>query len=367
MKNNTSVSRFELPERLTFETSAPLWKELSSALKKAAPGGCVLDFSRVRTIDSAGVALIDQLHLLAVSLNRPLHNEHLSDEIRQTLERFHLKNLLPDQKEKKVGFFELLGQKAYDFFHELYDSLVLVSNIFYWGFAAFFKTKLRRRGETIRQSLQIGVSALPIIGLISFLIGFILALQSAVQLRQFGANIYVADLVAVAMVSEMGPLITAIMVAGRSGSAIAAEIGTMKVSEEMDALHVMGIDPIPYLIVPKLYAIVLTLPLLTVMANIIGIIGGMVIGITYLNLDIIPFYNEVISVLRYKEIVTFLVKSVTFAVIIVVTGAYFGLKVKGGAEGVGKMTTAAVVTSIFLVIVADSILGLIFYFGEPPF
>jgi phospholipid/cholesterol/gamma-HCH transport system permease protein len=266
-----------------------------------------------------------------------------------------------------VGFFELLGEKTFAFLSELYNALILVSNIFYWSFAAFFKTKLRRRGETIRQSLQIGVSALPIIALIAFLIGFILALQSAAQLRQFGANIYVADLVAVAMVSEMGPLITAIMVAGRSGSAIAAEIGTMKVSEEMDALHVMGIDPVPYLIVPKLYAIVLTLPLLTILANIIGIIGGMVIGITYLNLDVIPFYNEVIGVLRYKEIFTFLVKSVTFAVIIVVTGTYFGLKVKGGAEGVGKMTTAAVVTSIFLVIIADSILGLIFYFGEPPF
>lgn len=368
MKNNTTVLRLKLPAQLSFETAGRYWKELSAAIKKIPAGhSCLLDFTEIKKIDSAGVALIDQLHLLAQARNIPLQAENLSDEIRQTLERFRLKQPLPSSKRPPAGFFELVGQKAFDFFSELFSALILVSNVFYWSFAAFFKSKLRRRGETIRQSLQIGVSALPIIALIAFLIGFILALQSAAQLRQFGANIYVADLVAVAMVSEMGPLITAIMVAGRSGSAIAAEIGTMKVSEEMDALHVMGIDPVPYLIVPKLYAIVLTLPLLTVLANIIGIIGGMVIGLTYLNLDLIPFYKEVIAVLRYKEIFTFLVKSVTFAVIIVITGTYFGLKVKGGAEGVGKMTTAAVVTSIFLVIIADSILGLIFYFGEPPF
>jgi len=203
--------------------------------------------------------------------------------------------------------------------------------------------------------------------LIAFLIGFILALQSAAQLRQFGANIYVADLIAIAMVSEMGPLITAILVAGRSGSAITAEIATMKVSEEIDALTVMGVDPIPYLIVPKLYALVITLPLLTVFANIIGILGGAIIGVTYLDISIYPFFKEVFSVLRYKEIITGLVKSLSFSIIILLTATYFGFKVKGGAEGVGRVTTASVVASIFFVIVADSILGLIFYFGEPAF
>ncbi len=169
------------------------------------------------------------------------------------------------------------------------------------------------------------------------------------------------------MVSEMGPLITAILIAGRSGAAITAEIATMKVSEEIDALQVMGVDPLPYLIVPKLYALVIALPLLTVFANVIGIIGGAVIGVTYLDIDFMPFFKEVLEALRYKEIFTGMVKSVTFAVIILLTATYFGLKAKGGAEGVGKVTTSSVVSSIFFVIVADSILGLIFYFGGPSF
>ncbi len=262
---------------------------------------------------------------------------------------------------------ERLGTFAYDVFIQFIESLFLFSNVGYWAIVGFFKASRRRKGEVANQGVLIGVNALPIVALISFLIGFILALQSAAQLRQFGASIYVADLIAIAMVSEMGPLITAILVAGRSGSAITAEIATMKVSEEIDALHVMGVDPIPYLIVPKLYALIITLPLLTVFANIIGITGGAVIGVTYLDISFLPFFKEVFSVLRYKEVFTGLIKSLVFSVIILLTATYFGFRVKGGAEGVGRVTTASVVASIFFVIVADSLLGLIFYFGEPAF
>jgi phospholipid/cholesterol/gamma-HCH transport system permease protein len=224
-----------------------------------------------------------------------------------------------------------------------------------------FKPRLRRKGETIRQSIAIGVNALPIVALIAFLIGFILALQSANQLRQFGANIFVADLVAVAMVGEMGPLMTAILVAGRSGSAIAAEIATMKVTEEIDALKAMGIDFIPYLVIPKLTSILITLPMLTILANFIGILGGAIIGLTYLDLSLVTFFNEVISVLRYKEVATSIIKSVVFAIIIVLTAVQFGIKTKGGPESVGRSTTSSVVASIFLVIFADAMLSLIFY------
>jgi phospholipid/cholesterol/gamma-HCH transport system permease protein len=165
------------------------------------------------------------------------------------------------------------------------------------------------------------------------------------------------------MVSEMGPLITAVMVAGRSGSAIAAEIATMVVSEEIDALEVMGIDPIPYLIVPRIYAMILVVPLLTVLANVLGIFGGLVIGLTYLDLNVAPFMNEVLSVLRLKEIGIAMLKSFSFASIIVLTASYLGLQARGGSEEVGRATTATVVVSIFLIIVIDSIIGLLFYFG----
>jgi phospholipid/cholesterol/gamma-HCH transport system permease protein len=201
--------------------------------------------------------------------------------------------------------------------------------------------------------------------LISFLIGFILALQSAAQLRQFGANIFIADLIGIAMLREMGPIMTAIVVAGRSGSAIASEIATMVVTEEVDALKTMSLNPIRYVVVPKFHGITLTMPLLTIFSDFLGILGGFIIGITYLQLSATAFLNELATVVIMKDVLTGLFKSIIFAWIIIIVACYYGLKVTGGSEGVGKATTASVVASIFYVIIADSIMGLIFYFDQP--
>ncbi len=163
------------------------------------------------------------------------------------------------------------------------------------------------------------------------------------------------------MVQEMGPLITAIMVAGRSGSAIASEIATMIVSEEVDALKTMGLNPLRYIVVPKLHAALFVLPFLTILADLFGILGGLVIG--YLDLGLSPhvFFNRMVQVLYVRDLATGFFKSLAFAYIIVLAGAFYGFRVKGGAEGVGRVTTMAVVAAIFFVIIADSILGLIFY------
>lgn len=353
-----------LPEKLTFENADTVFDRLKKNLEKINSGAALnIDCSNLKKIDSAGVIVLQQIEKHAEAGNKELRLSALSETVQKTLELFTTEEKSTDSRKKSAGFFESVGDNFVRFYQILKETVILLSNFLYWGVIALFKPGLRRKGEVVHQGALIGVNALPIIALISFLIGFILALQSAIQLRQFGANIYVADLVAIAMVSEMGPLITAIMVAGRSGSAIAAEFAAMTVTEEIDALRVMGIDPIPYIVIPKLYAITLTLPLLTTFANLIGIIGGMVIGIIYLDIDIIPFYNEVISVLRYKEVFIYLLKSVCFANIIVIVATFFGFRVEGGSEGVGKATTSSVVFSIFFVIVADSIIGLIFYFG----
>ena len=356
----------KLPERITYYEVPSLESELKSLLKNPLKE-IVLDFGEVHTLDSTGAVFIQAFAKRLREADKQVRFEGMSANVAHTLKLFAPIESKPAAKPTKENIFARIGESAHQWIAYFIESLILFSDIFYWAFVALFRKKLRRRSEVINQGVQIGVNALFIVGLIAFLIGFILALQSAAQLRLFGANIYVADLVAVAMISEMGPLITAILVAGRSGSAITAEIATMKVSEEIDALNVMGVDPLPYLIVPKLYALLIVLPLLTVFANVIGIIGGAVIGVTYLDIDLLPFFKEVISVLRYKEIFTGLVKSVTFAVIILLTATYFGFKARGGAEGVGKVTTSSVVASIFFVIVADSILGLIFYFGGPSF
>lgn len=356
----------ELPERITYYDIPSLESELDSLLRNSAEE-IILDFQNVRTLDSTGVVFIQTLAAHLQEMGNDVRLENISPNVAQAMQLFEPIQLETRAKVGKENFFARIGAGTYQKGSHFLDSLILFADIFYWAFVAFFHKKLRRRSEVINQGVKIGVNALFIVALIAFLIGFILALQSAAQLRLFGANIYVADLVAVAMVSEMAPLITAILVAGRSGSAITAEIATMKVSEEIDALTVMGVNPVPYLIVPKLYALLIVLPLLTIFANVIGIIGGAVIGMTYLDIDLMPFFREVLSALHYKEIFTGIVKSVTFAIIILLTATYFGFRAKGGAEGVGKVTTGSVVASIFFVIVADSILGLIFYFGGPLF
>jgi len=198
------------------------------------------------------------------------------------------------------------------------------------------------------------------VALLSFIIGLILALQAAAQLRLVGANIFVADLVAVAMVREMGPMMTAILIAGRSGSAMAAEIATMKVSEEIDALRTMAIDPVRYVIVPKLLAITLCSPLLVTLSTLIGIFGGLVIAVAYLHLPVAAYTNEAIKVLRAVDILSGLTKSIVFAWLIAVISSYCGLRAAGGAEGVGRETTSSVVASIFAVIVADVVFSLVY-------
>lgn len=356
-----SEQKVELPGYLTLENASSVYNNLIDLVNNKDIDKILLDFSKVEKIDSAGVIALNRAAKQADNQDTLVEWNNLTDNLKYTIELFSKDFKITDSSPPKESFVTRIGEDTYNLFMSIKDFILLLADITYFGIIGLVKTKIRRKGEVVRQSVFIGADALPIIALIAFLIGFILALQSANQLRQFGANIYVANLVAISMVTEMGPLITAIMVAGRSGSSIAAEIATMQVTEEIDALKAMGINPVPYLFVPKTLAILMMLPLLTILANLIGIFGGAVIGYISLDLQWNHYFNEVISVLRYKEIYTSIIKSLVFAMLIVLSAVHFGLRVKGGAEGVGKAATSSVVTTIFLVIVADSILGIIFY------
>jgi phospholipid/cholesterol/gamma-HCH transport system permease protein len=214
----------------------------------------------------------------------------------------------------------------------------------------------------LEQMAQGGARATPLVVFITFLVGAVLALNGALQLRQFGAQIFVSNLVAISMTREMGPLITAILVAGRSGSAIAAELGTMVVSEEVDALRTMALSPARFLVVPKLLGLALTLPLLSVLGTAAGIVGGWAVGVLTLGLPSQAYVTQTAKSLFLSDVLTGLVKSVAFAVIIALVGAVRGLTVRGGPEGVGRATTAAVVGSIILCIVANAGFTALFYF-----
>jgi len=215
--------------------------------------------------------------------------------------------------------------------------------------------------RTLEQMALIGARGTPIVVFISFLVGVVLALNGAQQLRNFGASIYIANLVAISMSREMAPLITAIIVAGRSGSAIAAELGTMVVSEEIDAMETMALSPARFLVAPRIVALLCMMPLLTVASNAAGIFGGYLIAVTSLGLPSEGYITQTTQWLYVSDVLSGLVKSLVFALIIGFVGVYRGLSVRGGPAGVGLATTSSVVTAILLCIVATSVITAILY------
>ncbi|MCK4311250.1 MAG: MlaE family lipid ABC transporter permease subunit [Candidatus Cloacimonetes bacterium] len=346
-----------LEGELTKFTVSPLLKEFSNFRERKITS---IDLAGVTSIDSAGTAFIDELRQILKEFTPNLVN--LNNTVENAIKTFSSMELEKIAPKGKENIFIILGESFFRWKDSVKDTVLLVADIFYWSFVGLFNHKGQRKGSVIQQSLLIGVDAVGIIGLLSLILGLILALQSAAQLRQFGANIFVADLIAISMVTELGPILTAIILAGRSGSAIASEIATMKVTEEIDALKMMAINPIRYVVVPKFHAITICIPLLVTISTLIGIFGGLIIAITYLDLSAVVFFNRVFEVLTMKDALVGLGKSFFFAWVIVIIGSYYGFNVKGGAEGVGKVTTQAVVASIFWVIILDAINSLIFYF-----
>ena len=205
-----------------------------------------------------------------------------------------------------------------------------------------------------------GLSAMPIVGLLSLLMGIVVTYQGAEQLRRYGANIFVVDLVAVSMLREFAPLVTAIIIAGRSGAAFAAQLGTMAVTEEVDALRVLGIAPAELLVLPRIFALVVALPLLTLFSDVLGVVGGMVMARAKLDVSYAVFVDRLPHAIDLSTLWVGLFKAPVFAVIIALVGCFQGLRTRGGADSVGAQTTRAVVQSIFLIIVADAFFSVIF-------
>jgi phospholipid/cholesterol/gamma-HCH transport system permease protein len=221
-------------------------------------------------------------------------------------------------------------------------------------------TPTRMRWRTSLHSLRLdGVNALPITGLLTFLIGVVIAYQGAEQLRKFGTNIFIVDLVGISLLREIAPLIAAILIAGRSGSAYAAQIGTMKVTEELDALKTLGLSPIELLVLPRVLALVVTLPLLTVYADVLGVFGGMLIASNQLNVSFTAFLARFEEAVALRHFLIGIGKAPFFAVIIALVGCYQGFQIRGGVDDVGRRTTVSVVQSIFLVIIFDAICSIL--------
>jgi len=355
----TEPLEVRLTGALTRKTVAAAFDDLKPVFERAAPA--VLDVAGVTAMDSAGLALVAHGMRRLGRGDDGLSLRGVGGEVAKALKLAGWVFTTPKRAddERRVMLAEVVGEGATAAVRNIHYYLYLISETLYHGLISPFRREKPRVRIFLEQMARLGAGSAPIVWLIALLVGLTTAFQAAYELRRFGANIYIADLVSISMMTELGPLMAAILVAGRSGAAVTAEIGTMQVNEEIDALRLIGVAPIQYLVVPRVYAVVITQALLGVTSAIVGIFGGFVIAITSLDLSPLAFLNEALSSLLPIDLINNIIKSAIFGFIIVTVGAFYGLRVSGGAEGVGRATTSSVVTSIFLIVVADCIYSLI--------
>ena len=354
-----------LSGRLGLAEFNDLTRGLALALGREGLRELLLDLSGVDYLDSAGALALVRLEAQAAQRGVVVEYRGLeagAQGIKDLLRPEELAKppLIGDQR--RGNPLEVLGGAWLELSQDFYQVVGFLGDLLAGGARALRNPRLVRWNEVFFYMEQVGVNGLPIVGLISFLLGLIMAFMSFLQLQSFGANIYVANLVALAMVKELGPIMTAVLVAGRSGSAFAAEIGTMKVNEEVDALVVMGYDPLVFLALPKVLAAVLMVPLLTLFADLLAITGGLAVGVTGMGLTAQSYINQTLKSINPNDIVTSLVKSAVFALLIAGIGCQRGFMVRGGAQAVGQATTSAVVAAMFLIIVADSIFAIVLHY-----
>ncbi len=258
------------------------------------------------------------------------------------------------------GFIEEIGRDAHSILNKYLTFLAFIGRLTLAGIRVVFTPSNLRWRTVIRGVEEAGFDALPIVGLLSFLLGLVISYQGGVLMQQYGAGVFIADLVGLSMLRELSPLITAIIVAGRTGSAYTAQIATMKVTEEVDALRTLGVAPLDALALPKFLSLVIALPLLTVFADFMGVLGGMFMANSLLDISFVSFIERLSQSVSLASLMIGLGKAPVFAIMIAAVGCYQGFEAKHGAEQVGRHTTMSVVHSIFLVIVVDAIFSIIF-------
>lgn len=322
------------------------------------------DASGIEVLDTAGAWILQKLLLRlraegsVVTLRglKPPYAKLLDAVAQQVTEQ----SGHPSTAAKPTPLLERVGRGTLAFFEETVALSAFVGQNA-MAIAGSFTHPARIRWRPVLYNIRsAGFDALPIVGLLSFLLGIVVAYQGADQLRQYGANIFVADLVGLSMLREFAPLITAIIIAGRSGSAYAAQIGTMNVTEEIDAMRTIGIRPLELLVLPKIFALMIVLPLLTVFADILGVFGGMIMARSQLGIGFGEFQDRFVKAVSITAYMIGIGKAPVFAWIISVVGCFQGFRTRGGADSVGRQTTRSVVQSIFLVIVADALFSIAF-------
>ena len=351
--------------RIVLENIDEAMSEIRLGLEEATPAKLTVDLSGIDYLDTAGAMILLQLESEVHALSIPFEFLRMAKKTKGIMNLLDSKTiaeppLIP--KSKAPGILEQVGLASLALFNDIVLVVTFLGELLFALAHCVMHPRSVRWGDVLLYMKRAGVEGLPIVGLISLLLGLIIAFMSSLQLRQFGGNIFVASLVGVAIVKELGPIMTAVVVAGRSGSAFAAEIGTMMVNEEVDALVTMGFEPIRFLAVPKVIAAIVVVPVLTLYADLFGIGGGLIIGGAGLDLTVFSFVRQIQKTIKAFDIVSSLVKSVVFAMLIAGIACQRGFQTRGGAHAVGASTTAAVVSAIFLIVVADSAFAIILHY-----
>lgn len=351
--------------QIFLENLGKILMEVDHFYSQTNPRSLRVDLSGVQYLDSAGALALLNIREKANSRVIPFQFENGTEEVRKIMGLIDRPTLRtpPLISERRSGnLLEQVGENSRSLARDFIAIIEFVGELLRGLGYSLAHPRSVRWEDVLFYMKRTGMDGLPIVSLISFLIGLVIAFMSSLQLRQFGAYLYVASLVAIAIVRELGPLMTGIIVAGRSGSAFGAEIGTMMVNEEVDALRTMGFDPTRFLAVPKVLAAILVVPLLTLYADVFGILGGLLIGVMFLDLTVYSYVDWTLWSITLFDVVSSLIKSMVFAALIAGIGCQRGFGVRGGAEAVGSATTAAVVAAIFLIIVADSIFAVILHY-----
>lgn len=355
--------KLALSGQLDSSTTGALWRRATAAVASAKASNLEVDASAIDYCDGSGIALLIQLRRLQGDSGGGFQIYGLRPDFAAQLDAWQSDDLAapPADGSDRIRFAEDIGKASVEIWHDVHALIGFVGELV----AALINAALHPRRVRWRDAMQVaesaGVNALPIVALVSFLMGLIMAFQAAIPLRQFGAELFVANLIGLSMLRELGPLMTAIILAGRSGSAFAAELGTMKVREEIDALKTMGLDPVRFLVVTRVVAAVFMTPLLTIFADLLGMMGGSVVMLS-LGFPLITYFHQVQSAVTYGSLLGGLVKSLAFGILVAGIGCLRGLQTETGATAVGESTTRAVVSGIILITITDGIFSVVYYY-----
>lgn len=347
--------------RLDIDTVAKLWHACQSTLTKHQPHTLILDFKTVDYCDGAGIALIQTLQEQQKKRNQPCIIKDLKPEFQNLIDFIEQQpHKLEANRESAANLPEHLGHIAINAIQNLRDNLIFLGILVYQSSLVAVNPKKIRWIDFWRFVDATGPKALPIIALIGFLIGLISTFQAAASFQMFGAEIFMVNLVSLGLTREMGPLLVAVLLAGRTASSFAAEIGTMKINQEIDALSTMGINPIRFLVIPRILATLLVTPALEAFFVLFGLLGCFVV-MNYLGFTLDAFTNQLYHAVKTKDCIGGLIKVFVFGWVIASVGCLHGIKTRFGAQAVGTSTTQAVVTSLIMLVIVDGIFAVIYY------